>query len=149
MSYKRLKHLQNIKSCADFVWERVNTLYSSWYGTMFWICAENSIDDTERFLLLQSSAYAESRPILLLTLPHQWVAWRYTRSWERIQPGQLTPADQRDIPCHTISCSAYKTEGRRKWGTFGVTAFVFPSNHYKWWSRAFLKMAEHLPADGK
>jgi len=34
-------------------------------------------------------------------------------------------------------------------GHFRVTAFVFPSNHDKQWSPAFLEMAEHLPADGK
>jgi len=36
---------------------------------------------------------------------------------------------------------------RRKGETYGVMAFVFPSNHYTWWSPAFLQMAGHLPAD--
>ncbi|XP_064295936.1 dymeclin-like isoform X2 [Phalacrocorax carbo] len=38
-----------------------------------------------------------------------------TRSWEGTQPGQLTPADQRDIPYHMTSCSVNKAgeeEGR-------------------------------------
>jgi len=29
---------------------------------MLWICTENSVDNTERFSLLLSSAYTESRP---------------------------------------------------------------------------------------
>ena len=50
---------------------------------------------------------------------------------EGAQLGQLTPADQRDIPYHMTSCSAVKPGGRsRKGGTFGVRAFVFPSNRY-------------------
>jgi len=28
---------------------------------MFWICAENNVDNAERFLLLLSSVYTESR----------------------------------------------------------------------------------------
>lgn len=37
-----------------------------------------------------------------------------------------------------------KSRGRgRKWGTFGVTAFVIRSNCYGWRSPAFLEMAEH------
>ncbi|KAK4822153.1 hypothetical protein QYF61_010414, partial [Mycteria americana] len=36
------------------------------------------------------------------------VGWGCTRSWEGTQPGQLTPADQRDIPLHMTSRSAYK-----------------------------------------
>jgi len=37
----------------------------------------------------------------------------YTRSWEGKQLGQLNPVDQRDIPFHTMSCSACKAGGRR------------------------------------
>ena len=96
---------------------------------MFCICAENSVDNTGMFSLLLSSAYTESRRLLLLTPPHQRVGWEGTRSWERTQLGQLTATDQRDIPHHMTSCLAYKARGR-KVGTFGVMAFVFPSNHY-------------------
>ena len=42
--------------------------------------------------------------------------------------GQLVPADQRDGTYHLTSCSVIKSGGRRKRGTFGFTAFVFPSN---------------------
>jgi len=40
---------------------------------MFWVCAENSVDSTEIFLLLLGSPYTESHLFLLLTLPHQRV----------------------------------------------------------------------------
>jgi len=68
---------------------------------------------------------------VLLIISHQGVGWGCTRNWEGTQLGQLTPTDQRDIPCHITSCSAYKADGRRKkrW-TWEVMAFVFPSNHY-------------------
>ena len=36
---------------------------------MFWICAENSVDNMGMFPLLLSSAYTKSRPFLLLTPP--------------------------------------------------------------------------------
>jgi len=54
----------------------------------------------------------------------------HTGSQEGAQPAQLTPAAQSDIPYHMTSCSVYKAGGRRKWGTFRVMAFVFPSNRY-------------------
>ena len=61
------------------------------------------------------------------TPPHQRVGWGCTRSWEGTQLGQLTPTDQRDIPYHMTSWSAYKAGGRRrKGGTFGVMAFCLP-----------------------
>ena len=65
---------------------------------MFWICAENSVNNTEMFLLLLSSAYTEPRPFLLLTPPHQQVGWGCTSSWEGTQPGQLTPTDLKGYP---------------------------------------------------
>jgi len=65
---------------------------------MFWIYAGNNVDDTKMFSLLMSSTYTESRPFLLLTLPHQQMCWGCTRSWDETQQGQLTPPDQRDIP---------------------------------------------------
>jgi len=40
-------------------------------------------------------------------------------------------------------------EEERRGGTFGVTAFVVPSNSYARRSPAFLEVAEHLPTDGK
>jgi len=49
--------------------------------------------------------------------------------------------------CEGTRPGAGGKEGER--GTFRVTAFDFPGNHYMWWSPAFLDMAGHLPADGK
>ena len=60
--------------------------------------------------------YTASQPFLLLTPSHQWVGWGCTRIWEGTRLGQLTPTDQRDLPCDTVSCSAYKAGGRRRKG---------------------------------
>lgn len=55
----------------------------------------------------------------------------------------------RDIPHHMTSCLAYKAgERRRKWDTFGVRAFVFPSPHQAWRTPALLELAEHCLAMG-
>lgn len=50
-----------------FGWDRVNFLYCSSYGAMFWVCNNNTAD-TPTFLLLLSSAYTESRSLLFLKL---------------------------------------------------------------------------------
>ena len=62
-------------TCAGFGWRRVNFLYISWCSAVFWICAENSVDNTGMFSLPLSSAYTEPRPFLLLTPPHQRGGW--------------------------------------------------------------------------
>ena len=65
---------------------------------MLWICAENSIDNTGMFLLLLSSAYAESGPFVLLTPPQQW-------------------GGSRRVPCRMTSHSVCKSgRGRQKGG---------------------------------
>ena len=82
-----------------------------------WICAGNSADNTGVFQLSLSSACTEPRPSLPRTPPHQRAGWGCTRSWEGTQLGQLTPTDQRDVPHHMASHSAYRAGGRRrKWG---------------------------------
>jgi len=75
-----------------------------------------SVDDTWMFYLLPSRAYTDSRPFLPLTLPHKEGGWGCTSSWEATQLARLTPTDQRDIPCHKISCSAYKAGGIKRKG---------------------------------
>jgi len=58
ISLEEKKMEQVIKShCAGFGWDRVNFLHTSWYETIFWICAENSVDHTGMFRLLLSSTY--------------------------------------------------------------------------------------------
>jgi len=48
-----LSHMMNynktIISGIGFDWNGVNFLHSSSYGARFWICAENSADNTEVF----------------------------------------------------------------------------------------------------
>jgi len=41
----RISEVSKDQKCADFGWDRVNFLHSSWDGAMFWICAENSVDN--------------------------------------------------------------------------------------------------------
>ena len=93
---------------------------------MFWICAENSIDNTGMFQLSLSSLYTESRPFLLLTSPHQRVGWGCTRSWEGTQLGQLTQLTKwilHNIQHHAQHTKQGEEEGRG--GTFRVMALVF------------------------
>lgn len=54
---------------------------------------------------------------------YQQVGWGCTRIWEKIQPGQIIPTDQRDIPLYIsyimlcilyISCSATKVAGKEE-----------------------------------
>lgn len=78
---------------------------------MFCVCAGNSVDNSGMFSLLLNSACTGSR---LLTPLHQQGVWGWTRICEGIHLGQLTPSDQRDIPDHIASCSAYKT-GKEGW----------------------------------
>ena len=73
---------QPVRRCAGFGWDRVNFLHSSWYGAMFWICAENSVDNTRDVLVIAEQCL------------HR------IKAWEGTQPGQLTPTDQRDTPDH-------------------------------------------------
>ena len=52
---------------AGFGWGGGNFLHSSWYGAVFWICAETRVGNTGLVELLLSGAYTEPRPSLLLT----------------------------------------------------------------------------------
>jgi len=78
--------------CTGCDWNRVNFLHSSSYDAMFWICEQNSLDDTLILQLLLSSTCTASRPFLLLKLPCQRIVWGRTRSRCGTQLGQLAPA---------------------------------------------------------
>lgn len=52
--------------CTGFGRDIVNFLQSSRYWSLFWICAENRVDDRGMFQVF-SSAYIESMSFLLLT----------------------------------------------------------------------------------
>lgn len=110
---------------------------------MFWICAENSVDNTGTHTGVDS-AHTGSRTFLL----HQQVVWGYTRSWERTQLGQLTPTGQSNISYHMTMCSAYKAGEEGRGACLEWCYFVFPINHIIGWT-AVLEMAKHLPANGK
>jgi len=97
---------------------------------MFWICAENSIDNTEMVFVIAEQCLHRVKAFAS-HIAQQWVGWGCTKSWERTQPRQLTSTDQRDVPRHVMSCSACKVGARRrKEGTFRVMVFVFPHNCY-------------------
>lgn len=124
--------------------------HSSWYESMFWIWAENSVDSIEVFLLLLSSADTKS-----FSDPHHppWLARKLQVHKEfegGAQPEQLTPSDPRDIPYHIASASACTAGGRRKkGGTFQVVTFLFSKHCYMWQGPALQEMAEALPAHEK
>ena len=64
--------------------------------------------------------------------------------------GELTQSDQKDAPYHMASCwtvkaGSKKEEGRDVWN-YGI---CLPKEAWCKMSLAFLRMAEHLPADGK
>lgn len=76
-------------------------------------------------------------------------AWRpgvHKKGPEGTQPRHLTPTDQRHFSYRMLQWWAIKAGGRRrrKWKTFAVVTFVFPSHHHMWWSPAFMGMAAHL-----
>lgn len=91
---------------------------------MFWICDGSSADNPQVFQLLLSCADTASRPFLLFILPCQWGSWGWARIWERTQPGQLTPTDQRNIPYDVVLCSIINTgteEVCQDWHCLGQT----------------------------
>jgi len=91
---------------------------------MFWVCAENSVDNIGMFSLLPSSAYGESRPFLLLRPPHQQVGWGCTRSWGHTHSWESWPQLTKGIS-HAIQHHAQHTQlgGRRRKG----------GGHLEWW----------------
>lgn len=64
------------------------------------------------------------------------------RIWEGIQPGQVTPADPRDLPDWKWF-SVYNAEGWRRNGGVWGGGVGFPSQCDTWGNTAFLDMAEH------
>lgn len=92
--------------CTGFGLDRVKILHISPHGALVWFCAEYSVDNTEMFPLLLSSAYTESRAFPLLAPP-------ITKQVGGAQKLEGDTADQRDIPHHTASHSV--TELKRGW----------------------------------
>lgn len=72
---------------------------------MFWICAENTVNNTGMFSLLMSSAYTV-KSFCTSHLTSEEAGG--TRSWKGTQLGQLAPTDPMDIPDHLeLSYFAY------------------------------------------
>lgn len=106
-----------ISRSAGFGWGQVNFIHSSWYGAVFWICAENSADNTDCFIVAEqglnrAKAFSAPHP----TPPARRLV--YTRALERTHLGQLTPTDHRGNADHLFSCSAYKVGERKRKGGY-------------------------------
>lgn len=96
---------------------KANFIHRSWQGAVFWICEENSIDNTTTLQLLLSTACMPVTQIACV--PHTVLPesrWGYTRSWEGSQPGPMIPTDQKDATHHVTSSSATKGERKKKKG---------------------------------
>lgn len=77
----------------------------------FWICAENSAENTGMFSLPLSRVYTALKTFLPLSIRHQWGSWEGRRSCEKTQVEQLAPIHQRDISYHVL-LSIYTGGGR-------------------------------------
>lgn len=78
---------------------------------MFWICAENSIDTTGRFLVLHRSAYIVAKTFLASCPTPPASGLGVHKISEETWPGQLTQTHQWDIPYLMASCSVYRVDG--------------------------------------
>lgn len=115
---------------------------------MFKICAGKGVDKT--VLVIAEQFLHRSKTFLLLAPPHPWGVQVCTRSWEGIQPGQLSQIDQRRIiQIIQFHEQQMKLGGRKRDGNILVIAFIFPRRHYSWQGPALLEVTEHLPTHGK
>lgn len=77
-------------------------------GVCFGFVLKTSLDDMEMFPLLLSRIYQYK----VVSAPHLEPVSRLGGHKNLgTQPGQLTPPDHRNIPCHMLSCSAHKAGG--------------------------------------
>lgn len=114
----------------------------------FWIYDGNSVYSTGMFLLPLSGADRESKPFFFSHHTTSDQAGGCARDWKRTRVEHRILHDQRHIPYHMTSYSAYKIQGRRrKRERFKMVTFVFATNCYMWWSPALLEMAQEIPAD--
>lgn len=116
--------------CPGFGWDRVHFLPCRWQGAVFWICSENSVDNTGMLYLLVSSAYTESTPFLPLSSQEkgaQEIGREHSQDrWPHLPKGCSIP--------YGIMVSN-KTAGRLVQGHSLGTGW--PSVHY-WWEIVFI-----------
>lgn len=93
-------------SCISL--NRFDFLSRSWYSAAFWIQDEKNVDNALMSEILTNSAYQKTMTFHLLTSALHQRDWENTKSWEETWLGQMTPRDHRDIPQHTVSCTASK-----------------------------------------
>lgn len=87
---------------------RFDFLSCSWYSAAFWIQDEKNVDNALMSEFLTNSAYHKTVTFHLLTSALHQRDRENTKNWEETWPGQMTPRHHRDIPQHTVSCTASK-----------------------------------------
>lgn len=110
-------------NCATFDWGRVNFLLSSWYGAMFQICDESSVDNSRDVLVTAQQCLHRGK---VFSGPHATSPasrGEEHNKLEGMQLGQLTPTNPREILRRLVSCLAYEAEGRRRMGAKGGNAW--------------------------
>lgn len=136
-------------TCAGFDWSRFSILHRSYYWTMFWIWAENSVENCGMSWILLSSAETESRLFFssstALTVTRLGVHKKLGRvSWDSWP--QLIQGTSQTVASHVQHWRLSEEEGSR--------------GHLEWWhwssqdtithNWALLsEMAEHLLTHGK
>lgn len=85
-------------------------------------CFGFSIYNTGMFFHMADQHSHKVKAFLLLTPPH----WGCTRSWERTQPGQLSPADLRDIPDCITSCLVLQSWEKKEEGDIQSNSIFLP-----------------------
>lgn len=112
---------------------------------LFQICDTSALIAYPCFQLMLSKDYAA--PGSFLTLPPDWTHWGWARSREGTKSGQLISNDLRDIPTPCGIMLLSKSWGKKKESrTFGITAFVFPSNCCGWAMDPLLPGESNTPA---
>lgn len=106
---------------------------------LFWICDENSVDNSGMFQLLLSSALHTIKAFSASQINPPLSRLEMHKELGGMQLEQCTPADQRDTPHHMMR-SAIKTGDEEGRGNVQVDGIVFLSNQCTWCSSAFLEM---------
>lgn len=117
-----------LKTCQGFHWDRVNFLHWGLYDAVFWILFIYFFFMKTTLITHQPFSYCRAAA-LLYNIPASHAALP-VRSWEGIQPGQLTPKGY-FITYHALLSNESWVKGGGK-GTFRLMAFVFPRNQYTW-----------------
>lgn len=104
-----------------------------WCGAVLWIFEENSGDNTPMFLVVAEKYLHRARdfsaswaplPVSRLGVREKLLGNTARTGNPDWWKGYLTP--------YVVMLSS--KNGGKKWGTYGMMAFVFPRKSYTWWS---------------